>query len=130
MKTILTRFALGAVSSGLVGGVTVAQSMEEITVQGTRTVTTQTVGRSSLGMPINAVTLTYRVGTAGLDLGSPAGLAQAEKRVKDVAETACRELGRLYPDSTPSDAECAKAAADKAVARLKELAAARKASIK
>jgi UrcA family protein len=65
-----------------------------------------------------------------LDLGSPAGLAQAEKRVKDVAETACRELGRLYPDSTPSDAECAKAAADKAVARLKELAAARKASIK
>jgi hypothetical protein len=40
---------------------------------------------------------------------------EAEKRVKDVAETACKELGNRYPNGTPSEAECAKAAADKAM---------------
>ena len=40
---------------------------------------------------------------------------EAEKRVKDVADTACKELAKRYPNGTPSDAECAKAAADKAM---------------
>lgn len=35
--------------------------------------------------------------------------------VKDVAETACKELFKRYPNGTPSEAECAKAAADKAM---------------
>jgi len=44
---------------------------------------------------------------------------------------ACKEISRQYPDSTPSDDICAKAAADKAMVKVHELvAAAGKASAK
>jgi len=101
----------------LVGGIAFAQdqNMDEITVQGTRTVTTKAVGKTSSGIPINDVSLSYGVIIAGLDLASQAGFKEAEKRVKVVAETACKELAKRYPVGTPSEAECAKAAADKAM---------------
>jgi UrcA family protein len=118
MRTILIRMAVGAVVSGLLGGIAAAdeQKMDEITVQGTRTVTTKSVGHTSVaGIRINDVSLSYGVVIAGLDLASHAGFLEAEQRVKDVAETACKELAKRYPDGSPSDAECAKAAADKAM---------------
>ena len=117
MKTIFLRVAVGAVASGLVGGIAVAQNqnMEEVTVQGTRMVTAKVVGHSTTSEPITKVSLSYGVSIAGLDLASHAGFMEAEKRVKDVADTACKELAKLYPDATPSDEACAKAAADKAM---------------
>ncbi len=117
MKTIFVRVAVGAVAAGLVGGIAVAQNqnMEEVTVEGTRMVTTKVVGKTTSGIPISTVSLSYNVSVRGLDLASQAGFMEAEKRVKDVAETACKELGTLHPDATPSAAECAKAAAAKAM---------------
>ena len=117
MKTIFMKVAVGAVASGLVGGIAVAQNqnMDEITVQGTRMVSTKLVGKTSSGIPIIDVSLGYSVIMKGLDLASHVGFMEAEKRVKDVAETACKELGKRYPNGTPSEAECAKAAADKAM---------------
>jgi len=111
------KVAVGAVASGLVGGIAVAQNqnMDEITVQGTRMVSTKLVGKTSSGIPIIDVSLGYSVIMKGLDLASHVGFMEAEKRVKDVAETACKELGKRYPNGTPSEAECAKAAADKAM---------------
>jgi len=49
---------------------------------------------------------------------------ELQKRVTDAALAACKEIGRQYPDSTPSEADCAKAATDKAIAKVNELAAA------
>jgi hypothetical protein len=117
MKTIFMKVAVGAVASGLVGGIAVAQNqnMDEITVQGTRMVSTKLVGKTSSGIPIIDVSLGYSVIMKGLDLASQAGFLEAEKRVKDVADTACKELAKRYPNGTPSEAECAKAAADKAM---------------
>jgi UrcA family protein len=117
MKTIFMKVAVGAVASGLVGGIAVAQNqnMDEITVQGTRMVTTKVVGKTYSGIPINDISISYGVIIKGLDLASHAGFMEAEKRVKDVAETACKELGRRYPNGSPSEAECAKAATDKAM---------------
>lgn len=111
------KVAVGAVASGLVGGIAVAQNqnMDEITVQGTRMVTTKVVGKTYSGIPINDISISYGVIIKGLDLASHAGFMEAEKRVKDVAETACKELGRRYPNGSPSEAECAKAATDKAM---------------
>jgi hypothetical protein len=40
---------------------------------------------------------------------------EAEKRVKEVADTACKELVKRYPDGTPSEEECVKTATDKAM---------------
>ena len=46
-----------------------------------------------------------------------------QRRVNDAAKAACKEIGHQYPDATPSDAECAKVAADKAMVRVRELLA-------
>lgn len=117
MKTVLLRVAVGAVASALVAGMAVAQSenMGEITVEGTRSVTTKLVGKTSSGIPIKDVSLSYGVLLKGLDLASHAGFVEAERRVKEVAEAACKELVTRYPSGTPSEAACAKAAADKAM---------------
>jgi len=117
MKTIPVRVAIGAVALALVGGIAVGQNqnMDEITVQGTRMVVTKLAGKTSSGIPVNDVSLGYGVIIKGLDLASHAGFVEAEKRVKEVAEAACKELVKRYPDGEPSEAECAKAATDKAM---------------
>jgi UrcA family protein len=102
----------------------VAQNLQEVTVQGTRVVNTKTVGRTASGVPIVDVSLSYGVSTAGLDLASHVGAVELEKRVHDAAVAACHEIGKQYPDATPSEEDCAKAATGKAMVRVHELEAA------
>ena len=123
MKKKVAGITIAAVTYALFSSIAVAQNLEEVTVQGTRIINTQEV-RAPLTVPVNEVSLSYGVSTAGLDLASKAGMMEAEKRVKDVADAACRELGKLYPKSSPNDAECAKAAAQEAMVKLRQLAAA------
>jgi hypothetical protein len=49
---------------------------------------------------------------------------ELQKRVKDAAVTACKEIGRPYPNSMPSDADCAKTASDKAMTKVNAIVAA------
>ncbi len=115
-------------AAALVAGVVLAQGVPEVKVQATRVVassiTAKTVGRSSSGVPIQDVTLSYGVSSEGLDLSTHTGAVAFEQRVKDAAEQACKEIGRQYPNSTPSEAECAKTAADGAMAKVHEAVAA------
>jgi UrcA family protein len=124
MKTIIMGAIAGAAASALIGSTVFAQNVEEITVQGTRSMTVTLQGRTSSGIPIKDVSMSYGVSYAGLDLVSHAGVLELQKRVTDAALAACKEIGRQYPDSTPSEADCAKAATDKAIAKVNELAAA------
>lgn len=122
-------FIVGVLAS-LFASIAVAQTIEEVTVQGTRMLNTKTVGITTSGVPIVDVSLSYGVSTAGLDLASHVGAIELEKRVHDAAMAACKEISKQYPDATPSDADCAKVAADKAMVSAHELeaAAAKKAS--
>jgi UrcA family protein len=122
VKKIFVRTSVGLLA--LIAGAAAGQPVEEITVQASRALNTEIVGRTSSGIPVRDVSLSYRVSLEGLDLASDAGVAELEKRVNDVAEAGCREIGRLYPIATPSDAQCAKAAADKAMVTVRELVAA------
>ncbi len=99
----------------------------EISVEAMRTTKT-TIGQTSSGIPIENVALSYGVSTQGLDLSTDTGKRALEKRVSDAAMAACKELGRQYPGSKPSDSECAKLATDKAIAQIQkvETAAAKK----
>lgn len=124
MKAIHVRLALAAVAGAFISSVGFAQNLEAVTVQGTRVPSTKTIGHGTTGIPIEEVSLSYAVSTAGLDLVSHAGALALEKRLQDAATAVCRELGKQYPDSTPNDADCAKAAAGKALARAHELEAA------
>jgi UrcA family protein len=123
MKVNLIAATLMAAASALCANVVVAQNMEEITVQGTRSLKTEVVDRTHT-IPIVDVSLGYGVSTAGLDLATTTGVAELDKRVHEAAMAACKEIGRQYPDSTPTDEVCAKRAADKAMVKVREAAAA------
>jgi UrcA family protein len=100
-----------------------AQSVDRVNVKATRAMTTKIVGRTSSGIPIADVSIRYKVSTQGLDLRWSAGAGEFARRVRNAAWTACREIGRQYPGAQPGDAECAEAAADKAMVRARELIA-------
>jgi UrcA family protein len=124
MRTNHVRVIVGVVASALLGSIAIAQNIEEVTVQGTRMLNAKTVGKTASGVPIVDVSLSYGVSTADLDLASHVGATELEKRVHDAAMAACKEISKQYPDATPSEADCAKAAADKAMVRAHELEAA------
>jgi len=115
-------------AAALISGLAVAQGVPEVKVQATRVIssaiTAKTVGRTSSGIPIKDITLSYGVTAEGLDLSTNTGAMAFEQRVKDAAEQACKDISKQYPDATPSDAACAKAAADQAMVRVHELVAA------
>ncbi|HEV2228412.1 MAG TPA: UrcA family protein [Steroidobacteraceae bacterium] len=114
-------------AAALVAGVALGQGVPEVKVEATRVIasgiTAKTVGRTSSGVPIKDITLSYGVSAEGLDLSTHTGALAFEQRVKDAAEQACQDIGRQYPDATPSEAACAKAAADQAMVRVHELVA-------
>jgi UrcA family protein len=64
------------------------------------------------------------VNAKDLDLSAHAGFMEVQKRVNDAAAAACKEISRQYPNSNESDADCAKAAAAKAMVKVNQLAAA------
>jgi UrcA family protein len=126
MKAILT-VVTGVLASTVVAGSTLAQSTSasspEVTVQATRATRT-TIGRTSSGIPIQDVSLSYGVSTEGLDLTSASGRQELERRVSEAAMVACQQLGRQFTLTTPSDSECARAATNRAMAQVQQLEAA------
>jgi len=107
-------------ATSIVAGGALAQTTPEVTVTSTRAVE-KSVGRTASGIPIVDVSLSYGVSAAGLDLTSSSGRAEFEQRVSNAAMEACKELGKRYPGSQPTDAQCAKAATDKAMAQVHQL---------
>ncbi len=124
MKTKLWVVTVALTAPMLISGMAVAQNMEEITVQGTRVLDSKDAGRTTSGIPIRDISLSYGVNVADLDLATQYGPLALEKRVKDAATAACEELGQKYPQSTPSTGECAKAATDKAMIKARAMVAA------
>jgi UrcA family protein len=87
------------IALALAGGRAFSQggSLPPITVQASHAVTQKQVGMSYTGIPIEQVQLSRHVGFSDLDLSTPAGQAALEKRIKAVAEEACKQLKTLYP---------------------------------
>jgi UrcA family protein len=128
MTKIFIRLVAGLFATTLVSGIAAAQNMEEITVTASREVeTTKTIGMdTSTGWlrPMVQVSLSSAVSYADLDLTSQAGASELEKRVNDTAKAVCKGLRGKYPDATPSEADCAKAAANKAMVNVHKVEAA------
>jgi UrcA family protein len=118
------RIIVAAAATVIFGNLSAAQNLDEITVQGTRVMSTKRVGRTASGVPIKDISLSYGVSFADLDLASHAGALELEKRVHGAAKAACNELGKQFPDSTPSADECTKLAVNKAMPAVQELEAA------
>jgi UrcA family protein len=118
---MLSGLVLGLTAIGIGATCAYAGTLETVTVTGSRTISQEVVGRSSLGGEIREIALSYRVNVADLDLASSAGRAAAEERVKATASAACKELERLaFGDRTsPDDATCVKKAVDEAMATIR-----------
>ncbi|MFI4973511.1 MAG: UrcA family protein, partial [Caulobacterales bacterium] len=104
--------AIGALAGAslMAGGPAIAQQQAaEVTVVAPHAVHQQ-VGRTSMGVPIEIVSLTRHVGYGDLDLTTPSGVATFEKRISDTAKQACQQLDTLYPASLyppdPKDQDC------------------------
>lgn len=126
MRKVLFGVTAGLFALATAGTGVAADQIEGVNVEASRIVKEQ-VGRAPNLAPINAISLSYRVSYADLDLATPAGAAALEKRVNDAAEAACKEIGRLYPLATPDDLTCTKAAVKEAMVKVKEVQAAAKA---
>lgn len=128
MKHLLGLTLLGAASLLLSGEKAAAQPpIEEISIVAPHEITRKTVGRGSLGMPIEEVTLTHRVGFKDLDLKTEAGAKALEKRIKEVVKHACYELDELYPKSRSENRRCESKARESAQPQMEAaIAAARK----
>ena len=121
MKGLRTLYTLcpALMAAGLcLTGPALADELPTITI-GAGTVTTSTVGRSSIGARLEQVTVTHRVSYADLDLTTRNGADELDKRVKDTARMACKQLDELYPMETKNARECTKAAIAQASAQVK-----------
>src|SRR5215469_1703819 len=127
MSKRLITVAVGLLAGVSLSAIVIAEDMGEVTVQASRVVK-KIIGTTPSGVPIEDISLSYGVSTSGLDLSTSAGAAEMQKRVGNAATAACKELGRQYPNSSTSDAECVKKATDKAMAKVNELIASAKKS--
>ena len=74
-----------------------ADSLQEITVEGSR-MSREVVGRSATtGAPIEQITLTRHASYANIDLSTHSGAVELQSRVKLTATAACEELDKLFP---------------------------------
>jgi UrcA family protein len=106
-STLTRRFTapkLAILGLMLAGGAAVAQPIEEITVVAPHELQRKTVGKSTIGAPIEEVTLTHRVDYSDLNLLKAEDVATLRARITDAAKKGCDELDNLYPfDKSPEE---------------------------
>jgi UrcA family protein len=68
------------------------------------------IGREANGTPIERVSMSATVRVADLDLNTPQGVGELNKRVREVAASLCKTLEADYPIGTPEYTACIKEA--------------------
>jgi UrcA family protein len=113
--------AIALLAATMVSSPASAKSFDEITVQGSRLESVK-VGRSYTGIPIEQISLRVRVNTANLNLATPEGLNEAQRRIHAASRSACAQISRIYPLAEPNDKVCTMAAERPALEQVEELA--------
>ena len=98
----------GAIVVGVLapsGSVAAKDSLTGVTVTAPRF-----IGREANGTPIERVSMSATVRVADLDLNTPQGVGELNKRVREVAASLCKTLEADYPIGTPEYTACIKEA--------------------
>ena len=112
-------------AAALLAGVTLAtaalanNAMETIVVRA-EAMTKTVVGRTTIGAPVEEVTLTHRVSYADLDLATHSGAMALKRRVKETARLACEQLDKLYPFEDKAEPACIQEAVHRAESQVDE----------
>ena len=114
---IASAFAASLLSSGAVG-----QELGEISIEASR-VDRTLLGHTSARAPIYIVSTTRQVKAGDLDLTTPEGLAELEKRVSKAATEACTDIDRTHPNAQPDTYKCAKSATERTMSQVRQLLA-------
>jgi UrcA family protein len=123
------KFAVLAVAAGCTFATqgVMAQAMEVVTVEAVREIV---VGKSPIGAPIKEMTIRSRVSYADLDLTTTAGLDTLTKRIKDTANSTCKEIKVDVPVDGWTVDRCIKEAVDDAMVQVNKAVADAKAAKK
>ncbi len=98
------RASLAASATAIMATVAAAQpseQMAEVKVVANKPVTAQ--GRTTAGRPGVVVQLSRVVSYADLNVATPSGATELEKRVNDAAKSVCKELEKLYPAGSSAE---------------------------
>lgn len=68
------------------------------------------VERTRYGLVSREMSLSARVPYGDLDMMTPAGIGELDRRVAEAARYLCQQLDILYPDGAPDEFQCAKRA--------------------
>jgi UrcA family protein len=82
------------------------------------------VGHTTIGAPIEEVTLTHRVSYADLNLATHSGAMELKRRVEETARLACEQLDKLYPFEDKETPTCIRDAVDRSESQVDEAIAA------
>ena len=115
----MSRSALVAAVLALTGGAALAQSLEPSNLPLQPPPADSTVGevsieapkiieRSRLGVVTLEATMSVRVPYGDLDLKTPQGSAELDRRVRVAANSVCDQLERRYPEGSPERFWCTK----------------------
>jgi len=118
---------IAAAGATLAGANAYAQAMEVVTVEAMREIV---VGRTARGATIRELSIRSRVSYADLDLTKPADVTTLEQRVKETAQSTCREIKVDVPAEGSSVESCEKAAIDDAMQQIAKAVEAAKAARK
>lgn len=99
---------------------TTPESAEEVRVVAPGIVQRKIVGRTTIGAPIEVISLSRSLSYRDLDLSRQSDVDELETRIWDTARVACRQLDKLYPDGSlyqqiPSDQNCVETATSEAM---------------
>lgn len=108
-------------------GTAIAQPMEVVTVEAARETI---IGQSAIGAPIKEITIRSKVSYADLDLTTEAGATELAKRIRDTAESTCKEIEVDLPEQSSTLEKCIKDATDGGVAQAEVAIAAKRAAAK
>ena len=115
----MSRLLAIAVAICCVGSAYAVDPLDQVTVTASR-VAKERVAQTSFGVPVYEISMSYRVSYSDLDLRTPAGTDELEKRVEKAAQEACASIDRQYPKSEPSGAACAKVAVEEAMIQVQD----------
>jgi UrcA family protein len=112
--------SLAILGAMLAGAAALAQPVEEITIIAPHQVHRKTVGRTTIGAPIEEISLSHKVDYTDLDLRKPDDLATLKARIADMAKEGCDELDQLFPLDKDRDKnkQCVRDATAQAQAQL------------
>ncbi|HEX4507454.1 MAG TPA: UrcA family protein [Alphaproteobacteria bacterium] len=123
--------ALATLTGSAAAQTTDPNTTQEMTIY-TPGVHQRTVGRSTIGAPIEELSLSLGVDYSDLDLSRGGDVEMLDSRIRQAALTACDQLERdypevLYPSYQSSDASCAAEATEQGMAQARVAVAQRSA---